>query len=809
MISVTYSTGSSAAFLALGDQTLDAGGQFPSTFSASFPPSAALSTPSATVEGASPVFLPTDAIADALDLAKSLQPSPELVAVRYADPATIQVRPEPQTALPASRIALPSAAPAAQPEGSVRSALVVQTPAPTGARDTQVLPDTAHARYQPTSQIVAPEVESVERTAPDQAAPLEAPFLRARAFRHTGVELAQPALRSVVPAAANPVTIVNDQPVDPALPQAANVPVAVKLSAVPSALPTAEPLAPRPAREEPVDDSRLVQTSAETNRNVSVSPQPLRYIVHTTRLEPDAPIVNLTASVTLPDPSPKATKQAEKTGPQGDTSVTDAELPVAATVDPTSLLPGVPAPLQSVAAPVDVPVSAPTTGPVSTLAGAPVAPRRSTVAQAPQPLVTNDAPVPSDDTRPQASVAPAADQPASPVATAPREATPAVPGDRAQSSQLVRNPGLPLSGARTDDEPSAPTTEPKPVAQVAVASIVRPADHDAKNSPAFSRRPPVSDRPEPTVREVTPAPVFNQRLSVVERPAQSDPVISEATPPTDARQPSGGSLSSLQVSGAPVPLPTVSVAVPPAVSGLAVLQEANRIARPDPVAGKSADAVATRFEVTGRLPTQTAVAAPTTDTPQISSTDERVDEQLFTEVEESTQPISFGRDTGTGPQRAEQSAGVLLTGAQPSGAERHLDLARQEIWLDQLAKDIVAARQDNSRLSFRLSPENLGRLDVDLVRSDAGLSVNMTASTAEASAAISSAQPRLVEELRAQGTRVVDTQVRTSDASSTGSNPQSQRNGQNTEYAPFLRTAGANASPDQRGENTRDSDRFA
>jgi flagellar hook-length control protein FliK len=95
-------------------------------------------------------------------------------------------------------------------------------------------------------------------------------------------------------------------------------------------------------------------------------------------------------------------------------------------------------------------------------------------------------------------------------------------------------------------------------------------------------------------------------------------------------------------------------------------------------------------------------------------------------------------------------------------AERYLDLARDNRWLDSLARDIVAAATDQDRLSFRLRPDNLGRLDIDLAQMGGDLSVKITASTDDAAKIVAAAQPRLFEELRAQGLRVSGGDVATS-----------------------------------------------
>ncbi len=108
--------------------------------------------------------------------------------------------------------------------------------------------------------------------------------------------------------------------------------------------------------------------------------------------------------------------------------------------------------------------------------------------------------------------------------------------------------------------------------------------------------------------------------------------------------------------------------------------------------------------------------------------------------------------------------------------DRQLDLARDSRWLDALARDIVAVAEAPDRLSFRLSPPQLGQLDVDLSSSDGGLSVRMNASTEAAAHIVAAAQPRLIDELKSQGVRVAEAHVSTSGGGSQGQGqPQQQR----------------------------------
>jgi len=96
--------------------------------------------------------------------------------------------------------------------------------------------------------------------------------------------------------------------------------------------------------------------------------------------------------------------------------------------------------------------------------------------------------------------------------------------------------------------------------------------------------------------------------------------------------------------------------------------------------------------------------------------------------------------------------------------DRQLDLVRNEQWLGELAHDIASTSGDNNRLSFRLMPHQLGRLDVDVSRSHNGLSLSIHTESDSAQAILSAAQPRLADEIRAQGLKLADTQMFSGDA---------------------------------------------
>jgi flagellar hook-length control protein FliK len=132
------------------------------------------------------------------------------------------------------------------------------------------------------------------------------------------------------------------------------------------------------------------------------------------------------------------------------------------------------------------------------------------------------------------------------------------------------------------------------------------------------------------------------------------------------------------------------------------------------------------------------------------------------------------------PIKLHSTSPTMPIDAQP--IERHLDLARDSLWLDSLARDIVAAGDGGGRLSFRLSPPTLGALDVSITPRETGVAVAMTTSTEDAARIIGASTARLVDDLRAQGLRVASADV-------TADNAQSQHRAQHeTPPSQFIET---------------------
>ena len=91
--------------------------------------------------------------------------------------------------------------------------------------------------------------------------------------------------------------------------------------------------------------------------------------------------------------------------------------------------------------------------------------------------------------------------------------------------------------------------------------------------------------------------------------------------------------------------------------------------------------------------------------------------------------------------------------------ERQLDVSAEGEWLDSLARDIARTAGEGGTLRFKLNPENLGTLRVEITPHANGSAVRLTADTDAARSIIADAQPRLVAEARANGVRIAETHV--------------------------------------------------
>lgn len=164
----------------------------------------------------------------------------------------------------------------------------------------------------------------------------------------------------------------------------------------------------------------------------------------------------------------------------------------------------------------------------------------------------------------------------------------------------------------------------------------------------------------------------------------------------------------------------------------------------------------------------TTAPAPAAANDQPAGNGEKQPEAAVQTVEPRAQQPSGNPATDIRALIASLTSSTGLAGSSQAGAAQQLgealaaqvlDLAGGGEWLDQLTREIGRASDTSNPLRFRLTPESLGELKVEIAQSDRGAIVRMTVSTEAAQAAIADAQPRLAAEARAQGVRIAETQV--------------------------------------------------
>jgi len=169
-------------------------------------------------------------------------------------------------------------------------------------------------------------------------------------------------------------------------------------------------------------------------------------------------------------------------------------------------------------------------------------------------------------------------------------------------------------------------------------------------------------------------------------------------------------------------------------------------------------------------------------------------------------PTAFNMPVAPAPA---QTASIQPREAAAPVADRALDLANDAEWLDRLARDIAQASGSEGTIRFRLNPNTLGHLRVELSQGDHGTSIRLTADTEQARAILSDAQPRLIAEARAQGVRIAETHVDLSGSDRHFSgDPRRQDDARQTPFIRTARDAAADAiAPDRSGPSR--SDRYA
>lgn len=358
------------------------------------------------------------------------------------------------------------------------------------------------------------------------------------------------------------------------------------------------------------------------------------------------------------------------------------------------------------------------------------------------------------------------------------------------------------------EEPKAKApVEAKP-ADIAVQTIVRQAGSPARETASAEKaekkdgrvkaKPTKDDQPNGTAEPKTATDPILIALPAVageaEAPATSEtPVTAEAeTAPVAATKGPRVSAPQVQIAReyarveAPAPAEIVSTEIAAAVTEIATKSETGS-AKPVAAKAQASESASVEQDAADVAPEAQPVAAKPQAAPEAERAVEpgkpapvRIAAAKPAEVSKAAAdpakpatvrdvPIDIvipavvptARQTLTdiaAPQ-AVQSAAAVAAAPADLVVDRQLDLVRNEQWLGELARDIAETSGDNNRLNFKLMPPQLGRLDVDLSRSHHGLSLTIRTETDSAQAILTAAQPRLVEEMRAQGVKLADTQM--------------------------------------------------
>lgn len=303
--------------------------------------------------------------------------------------------------------------------------------------------------------------------------------------------------------------------------------------------------------------------------------------------------------------------------------------------------------------------------------------------------------------------------------------TPQVPP--AAAAAIVTTPVPTAPDTRQAENPEAPSEGKTiqiqlPTVTAGAATISAPA-----SKPATGPVPLVDPRlSNPLPGGQTPAP-SDQKTAAGEAPSPDAPVLEEIV--QLAAKFVGAAKSKGEV---------------PAKTGRATVSDAGRVIAPDalPAARVTAPvAEAPAPAETVSTPAST-VAQPVQAPPTVATLIAAPMDTLSTL---SAAPVE--RAAASQPQPADHAI------------ERDLDMAHEGEWLDRLARDIANAGASDGPMRFRLHPQTLGHMRVELTQTDLGTNIRLTVETETARAIIADAQPRLAAEARAQGVRIGQTDI--------------------------------------------------
>ena len=280
-----------------------------------------------------------------------------------------------------------------------------------------------------------------------------------------------------------------------------------------------------------------------------------------------------------------------------------------------------------------------------------------------------------------------------------------------------------------------------PATDTGKAPVMRPLD-DGK--PAAVK----SGDPTPVMRRIDggkPATIESADPTPVMRPADGSTPNGKAAPTASFAAADVPQPEVLAVAPKPVAPPQVKAADPKAADPKAAAPEVQAAAAEARAAPVAAQARQTRTATPATIEIRTETAG---TSPAAAAT--------ATETRAAVQPVHAAPSL-VQPLAAPVGAPVQNVAAALS--QQVLDMSGGDAWIDQIARDISQTAGKDGTMRFRLAPETLGELKVEITHSERGAHVRLNVSSETAQQALVAAEHKLTAEARAQGVRIAETEI--------------------------------------------------
>lgn len=349
------------------------------------------------------------------------------------------------------------------------------------------------------------------------------------------------------------------------------------------------------------------------------------------------------------------------------------------------------------------------------------------------------------------------------------------PGVRSEVSLIEAQAAVPAAGAaRPDGEATAPQVKQGQAASV--ASTVAPQARDSGATPEIqgaAAQTPASPG-QPQAAATAPRP----EKAGCGREAQASPA---AIPTADTAEHMSAPATRSAVE-APVAQPAGA-----AVAAAQIASDLRRVAQPAPGAPQPSDAAPASPPVAAAAGPSEAVSQLRKQTLSPVQQDRLLGAQP-TPGTPGQEPLPSPAAAATPVPAAAPAVSAQIPGPNLQAAieAQVLNVAKDGAWIDDLARDISRTASGEGTMRFRLAPETLGELRVEITQSERGAHVRLQVTSEAAQQALAEAQPKLVQEARAQGVRIAETEI-----SFAGGQGQNRETGRHAQSEQPMRSAGS------------------